>query len=286
MKAQFSDLDRDFVKSAMNAPYLAREDEHELALRWKNTQDKSALDSITSAHMRLAIALAARYRNYGLSMADLVQEAHIGLMEAAMRFEPAREIRFSTYASWWIRASIQDFILRNWSIVRSGTSSSQKALFFNLRRLRAKLEQAGPEKARTAFATIAAALRVPAHDVEAMNTRLSGADVSLNAPVSDEDGASERGDFLVDHAPLQDEVLSEASDSANRHEALNMALKKLNPRELTILRQRRLNENAPTLEMLGQSLGISKERVRQIENRAIEKLRLEMTREARKLAHN
>eukprot|EP01037_Dinobryon_pediforme_P002353 gene2353-2390_t len=277
MKAQFSDLDRHFVKSAMNAPYLAREDEHELALRWKTTQDKAALHSMTSAHMRLAISLAARYRNYGLSMADLVQEAHIGLMEAAMRFEPAREVRFSTYASWWIRASIQDFILRNWSIVRSGTSSSQKALFFNLRRLRAKLEQTEPEKARTAFATIAAALRVPTRDVEAMNARLSGSDVSLNAPVSDEDGASERGDFLVDSAPLQDEVLSDAMDAANRHEALNLALKKLNPRELTILKQRRLIENAPTLEVLGQTLGISKERVRQIENRAIEKLRLALT---------
>eukprot|EP01037_Dinobryon_pediforme_P010096 gene10096-10165_t len=277
MKTQLSDLDRHFVKSAMNAPYLAREDEHELALRWKNSQDKAALHSMTSAHMRLAISLAARYRNYGLSMADLVQEAHIGLMEAAMRFEPAREVRFSTYASWWIRASIQDFILRNWSIVRSGTSSSQKALFFNLRRLRAKLEQTEPEKARTAFATIAAALRVPTRDVEAMSARLSGSDVSLNAPVSDEDGASERGDFLVDSAPLQDEVLSDAMDAENRHEALNLALKKLNPRELTILKQRRLIENAPTLEVLGQTLGISKERVRQIENRAIEKLRLALT---------
>jgi len=286
MKAQFSDLDHRFVKSAMNAPYLAREDEQELALRWKNGQDKSALDSMTSAHMRLAIALAARYRNYGLSMADLVQEAHIGLMEAAMRFEPAREIRFSTYASWWIRASVQDFILRNWSIVRSGTSSNQKALFFNLRRLRAKLEQAEPEKARTAFATIAAALRVPTRDVEAMNARLSGADMSLNAPVSDEDGAGEHGDFLVDTAPLQDEVLSDAMDATRRHEALNIALKQLNPRELTVLQQRRLIENAPTLEMLGQTLGISKERVRQIENRAIEKLRIALMREQPRLSHN
>jgi RNA polymerase sigma-32 factor len=283
MKVQFSDLDRHFVKNAMNAPYLEREHEHALALRWKEFKDKSALDQMTSAHMRLAISLSARYRNYGLSMADLVQEAHIGLMEAAMRFEPAREIRFSTYASWWIRASIQDFILRNWSIVRSGTSSNQKALFFNLRRLRAKLEQTEPEKTRTAFATIAAALRVPLRDVESMNMRLSGSDVSLNAPVSDEEGASERGDFLVDQAPLQDEVISDAMNASNRHDALNMALKKLNPRELIIVQQRHLMEKAPTLEVLGQSLGISKERVRQIESRAIEKLRVELTREMHQL---
>jgi len=274
MKTQLTDLDRRFVRKAMNAPYLERADEQILALRWKNGRDETALHSMTAAHMRLAIALAARYRNYGLSMSDLVQEAHIGLMEAAMRFEPSREVRFSTYASWWIRASIQDYILRNWSIVRSGTSSSQKALFFNLRRLRAKLEQAGPEKAQATFATIAAALHVPTRDVEAMSARLSGSDVSLNAPVSSDEGASERGDFLVDTAPLPDELVGESMDAERRHNALDHALKALNPRELSIVRQRRLTENAPTLETLGEQLGISKERVRQIENRAIEKLRL------------
>ncbi len=273
MKASLTDLDRQFVKSAMNAPYLERGDEMQLALRWKNNKDQSALHQMTAAHMRLAISVAARYRNYGLSMADLVQEANIGLMEAAMRFEPGRDVRFSTYANWWIRASIQDYVLRNWSIVRGGTSSNQKALFFNLRRLRAKLEGKEPEKQRTAFATIAAALRVPQRDVETMNTRLSGSDVSLNAPVSDEEGASERGDFLVDQSPLQDEIVGSAMEASYRHDALYSAMKTLNPREITILNQRRLSENAPTLEVLGEQLGISKERVRQIENRAIEKLR-------------
>lgn len=277
MKAHIADLDRQFVKTAMRAPYLERADELELANRWKTSKDETALHQMTAAHMRLAIAVAARYRNYGLSMSDLVQEANIGLMEAAMRFEPSRDVRFSTYANWWIRASIQDYVLRNWSIVRGGTSSNQKALFFNLRRLRAKLEGTAPEKQRSAFATIAAALRVPARDVEAMNNRLSGADVSLNAPVSDDEGAAERGDFLVDSAPLQDEILSNSMDAAYRHEALHSAMKSLNPREITILNLRRLSENAPTLEVLGEKLGISKERVRQIENRAIEKLRIALT---------
>ena len=131
----------DFVRAAMQAPYLERDEEHDLAVRWRSGQDQAALHRLTSAHMRLVIAIAARFRNFGLPMGDLIQEGHVGLLEAAARFEPDREVRFSTYATWWIRASIQDYILRNWSIVRGGTSSAQKALFFNLRRLRARLAQ-------------------------------------------------------------------------------------------------------------------------------------------------
>src|SRR3712207_3284804 len=138
---QFSDVRRGFVRTAMEAPYLGREEEHALALRWREAHDEAALHRLTAAHMRLVLAIAGRFRAYGLSMSDLVQEGHVGLLEAAARFEPSRDVRFSTYATWWIRASIQDYILRNWSIVRGGTSSAQKALFFNLRRLRAKLAQ-------------------------------------------------------------------------------------------------------------------------------------------------
>jgi RNA polymerase sigma-32 factor len=129
------------IRAAMKAPYLAREEEHELAVRWKSDNDQAALHRMTMAHMRLVIAMAAKFRGFGLPMSDLIQEGHVGLLEAAARFEPEREVRFSTYATWWIRASIQDYILRNWSIVRGGTSSAQKALFFNLRRLRARLNQ-------------------------------------------------------------------------------------------------------------------------------------------------
>ena len=139
--AQLADVGRQFVKTAMAAPFLEREEEHQLALRWRDDRDERALHRLAHAHMRLVIAMATRFRNYGLSVADLVQEGHVGLLEAAARFDPDRDVRFSTYATWWIRASMQDFVLRNWSIVRGGTSSTQKALFFNLRRLRARLSR-------------------------------------------------------------------------------------------------------------------------------------------------
>ena len=142
---------RDFVRAAMRAPYLERDEEHDLAVRWKDEQDQAALHRLTAAHMRLVIAIAARFRNFGLPMGDLIQEGHVGLLEAAARFDPGRDVRFSTYATWWIRASIQDYILRNWSIVRGGTSSSQKALFFNLRRLRARMAQNANTQPRQAM---------------------------------------------------------------------------------------------------------------------------------------
>src|SRR4051795_3727352 len=190
--AQVNGVRRQFVKAAMAAPFLERGEEHALAVRWKENRDEAALHQLTSAHMRLVIALAGRFRHYGLPMADLVQEGHVGLMEAAARFEPERDVRFSTYATWWIRASIQDYILRNWSIVRGGTSSAQKALFFNLRRLRAKLAQDRGNGGNSAmFATIAKAIGVSASDVELMDSRLSGPDMSLNAPIHEaESGAA------------------------------------------------------------------------------------------------
>ena len=231
---------------------------------------------MTQAHMRLVIAIAARFRHYGLPVADLIQEGHIGLLEAAARFEPEREVRFSTYATWWIRASIQDYILRNWSIVRGGTSSAQKALFFNLRRLRARLAHvAAAGKGVDVFGEIATAVGVSKADVALMDARLSGPDVSLNAPVLDSDPGSsaERVEFLVDGAPLQDETVGEAIDADRRVGWLRAALTVLSEREMRIVRERRLVDDAATLESLGAKLGISKERVRQIENRALEKLR-------------
>jgi len=265
----------------MQAPYLERAEEHELAVKWHDVKDQEALHKLTSAHMRLVIAIAARFRNFGLSMADMIQEGHVGLLEAAARFEPDREVRFSTYATWWIRASIQDYILRNWSIVRGGTSSSQKALFFNLRRLRARLAQTNDERPRPIiFAEIAKAIGVSSGDVEMMNARLSGPDMSLNAPVSEtESGASDRQDFLVDSVPLPDERVSELIDGERRLTWLRSALTELSPRELRIVEERRLREEGATLEELGESLGISKERVRQIEHRALEKLRVALLRE-------
>ncbi len=275
--AQLIGVRRGFVKAAMDAPFLTREAERELAIAWAERRDERALHQLAHAHMRLVIALAARFRNYGLPMADLIQEGHVGLLEAAARFEPEREVRFSTYATWWIRASIQDHILRNWSIVRGGTSSAQKALFFNLRRLRARITQAAGSAVSldSVYAEIATAVGVTKSDVATMAARLSGPDTSLNAPLSEQEpgGASDRMDFLVDDKPLPDEAVETAIDGDRRVRWLRQALSVLSDREIRIIRERRLQDDASTLESLGANLGISKERVRQIENRALEKLK-------------
>ncbi|MBB3997308.1 RNA polymerase factor sigma-32 [Aureimonas pseudogalii] len=267
---------RHLIQAAMAAPYLQREEEYDLAVRWKEHQDQEALHKITSAHMRLVISMASKFRHFGLAMSDLIQEGHVGLLEAAARFEPEREVRFSTYATWWIRASIQDYILRNWSIVRGGTSSAQKALFFNLRRLRARLSQ-GSESLSGAemYREIATALKVSESDVALMDSRLSGPDSSLNAPLmEDESGSADRQDFLVSNDPLPDEMVSATIDDERRVVWLRSALGVLSERELKIIRERRLQDDGATLEALGSKLGISKERVRQIETRALEKLRI------------
>ncbi len=275
--AQLPGVGPSLAKAAKDAPFLDRDEEHALALRWKDLDDEVALHRLAQAHMRLVFAIASRFRHYGLSMADLIQEGHVGLLEAAARFEPDREVRFSTYATWWIRASIQDFILRNWSIVRGGTSSAQKALFFNLRRLRAQLSQTmgSGVGAGVIHQHIAEAVGVSQADVAVMEARMSGADLSLNAPSfeSEGDSSTERLDHLADVAPLPDEVVGEAIDGDRRTEWLRQALKVLSERELGIIRERRLSDEAATLEAIGGKLGISKERVRQIENRAMEKLR-------------
>jgi RNA polymerase sigma-32 factor len=273
--SEIAGVDRNFVKAAMAAPFLARDEEQVLARRWRDDGDQAAMHRLTSAHMRLVIAMASRFRHYGLPLADMIQEGHVGLLEAAARFEPAREVRFSTYATWWIRASIQDYILRNWSIVRGGTSSSQKALFFNLRRLRAKLTRGGQDRIGEAvYGTIAAQIGVSRADVAAMDARLSGPDISLNATLGEEEGeGSERMDLLPDTSALQDETVGEGIDANRRLNWLHSALSVLSERELKIVRERRLVEESCTLDVLGQRLGISKERVRQIENRALEKLR-------------
>lgn len=270
------------ARAAMAAPLLERAEEYELARRWADKRDEHALHALIHAHMRLAIAIARRFRNYGLPMPDLIQEGHIGLMEAASRFETTHEVRFATYASWWIRAAIQDYVLRNWSIVRGGTSSGQKALFFNLRRVRARLERAngaGEATRDEMHRSIAEKLGVSAIEVARMDARLNVPDLSLNAPLAagEEDGA-ERMEQLVASDPLPDEQVSLEIDGERRRRWLRGALRGLNEREFRIIEARRLTEEGETLETLGARLGISKERVRQIESRAIEKLRIALTR--------
>ena len=260
----------------MSTALLSRERELWLARLWREAGDEAALHELVMAYMRLVISTAARFRNYGLPMSDLVQEGATGLMQAAARFEPEREVRFSTYAAWWIRSAMQDYILRNWSVVRTGTTAAQKALFFNLRRLRAKIGDGsgGPlDEAGRAF--IASELSVHTDEVEAMEMRLAGGDQSLNATISPT-GEDEWQDFLADERPTPEETVMFARDSRTRSIWLAQALAELTDREQIIIKERRLRDDARTLEELGRDLGISKERVRQIEHRALEKLKVSL----------
>ncbi len=225
------------------------------------------------------IAIASRFRNYGLPVGDLIQEGNIGLMQAASRFDPGRDVRFSTYASWWIRSSIQDYVLRNWSIVRTGTTAAQKSLFFNMRRLRANIERSSEREGLDdeGRRKIAGELNVRVQDVEEMEGRLSGADQSLNATIG-EDGDNDWQSFLSDDRPNPEEIVQGTKDAQSRSLWLNEALRGLSDREQTIIRERHLGQETVTLEDLGKELGVSKERVRQIEQRAMEKLKVSMMR--------
>ncbi|WP_300377141.1 RNA polymerase factor sigma-32 [Henriciella sp.] len=265
--------DRQFVRQAMKKPMLSQEHEMHLALRWRDEGDEAALHELTSAYMRLVISMASKFRHYGLALSDLVQEGNVGLMQAAARFDPAREVRFSTYASWWIRSSIQDFVLRNWSIVRTGTTAAQKSLFFNLKRLRARIDDTGEAVMTPGNRQwIATHLGVRERDVEAMASRLSASDRSLNAPLAT-DSEAQWQDLLEDENALTEDAVMETRDSERRKAWIAEALKALNDRENLIIRERRLTDDSVTLEVLGKRLGISKERVRQIEHQALGKLR-------------
>jgi RNA polymerase sigma-32 factor len=263
-----------FMREAMRAPLLAADHERDLARRWRDEKDEHALHELITAYLRLVVAMAARFRHYGLPMSELVQEGSVGLMQAAARFEPEREVRFSTYATWWIRSAMQDFVLRNWSIVRTGTTSAQKSLFFNLRRLRARIGDIGDGAiGAEARGQVAQALGVPERDVDAMAARMSAPDRSLNAPLTDEGEGGEWQDLLADEHDTPEAEAMVAHDSAARADLVREALRDLSDRERLIIRQRKLEEETVTLEALGQRLGISKERVRQIEGNALEKLR-------------
>jgi len=276
-----------YIRSSMNEPMLERDHEFELAVRWKEHGDEKALHELIRSYTRLVIATAAKFKHYGLQMGDLIQEGNVGLMQAANKFEPSRDVRFSTYATWWVRASVQDYILRNWSIVRNGTTSDHKSLFFTLRRLRAKIEGAENENGLTSIGRekIATALGVKVKDVEDMEGRMSRGDQSLNAMIS-EDGEEEVGSFLADTRPNPEDVVIGMKDAQTRSKWLNEALKKLSEREQHIIRERHMqfDENV-TLEDLGKELGVSKERVRQLESRALEKLRDTLSQNKNVLSH-
>ncbi|TCT35270.1 RNA polymerase factor sigma-32 [Martelella mediterranea] len=276
----YSAEDHRIASAAMAAPYLTREQETALATRWREREDNKARNDIAMAHLRLVVAMASKFKGFGLPKSDLVQEGYLGLLEAAARFDHERGVRFSTYASWWIRAAMQDFVLRNWSIVRGGTSSAQKALFFKLRRLRAQIAARDRSmSAQAIYVEIASRLGVHVNDVQAMDARLSGNDTSLQAPLGgdgEEDGA-QRMDMIVCDAPLPEEQVTGIIDGERISQKLRSALAKLSPRESRVIKARKLAEKAATLAELGDELGISKERVRQIEGRALEKLKAAMT---------
>ena len=268
------------IRHAMRQPLLSRERESQLARAWRDEQDEQSLHELINAYTRLAVSIAAKYRNYGLPMADMVQEGSMGLLEAAQRFEPERGVRFSTYASWWVRSAIQDFILRNWSIVRTGTTAAQKSLFFNLRRLRSRIEEAsGHVLGDDGRNEIAKTLGVRLCDVESMEMRLATADQSLNEPYGG-DYDHEWQDWLADDSPSPETVTIGRCDQATQHAWLGEALEELSPRERIIINLRRLTEEGKTLEELGRYLGVSKERVRQLEHRALGKLKTAILRRA------
>lgn len=265
-------------RRAMKAELLDAETELRLAYAWRDHRDEEALHRLVTAYMRLAISMAAKFKRYGAPMNDLIQEAGLGLMKAADKFDPDRGVRFSTYAVWWIKASIQDYVMRNWSMVRTGSTSSQKSLFFNMRRVQTRIEREAMAAGQNLdkhqlLQMIATEVGVPLHDVEMMEGRLAGSDYSLNATQSVQDEGREWIDTLEDDSEQAADLVEQARDRAQLREWLLNALSSLNERERFIVRERKLRDDPRTLESLGEELGLSKERVRQLEAAAFAKMR-------------
>ena len=270
--------DQTLSRTAMRAELLDAETELRLAYAWRDQRDEEALHRLITAYMRLAISMASKFKRYGAPMNDLIQEASVGLMKAADKFDPDRGVRFSTYAVWWIKASIQDYVMRNWSMVRTGSTSAQKSLFFNMRRVQARLEREAAAEGRSLethelHELIAIEVGVPLHDVQMMDGRLSGSDFSLNATQSVDDEGREWIDALEDDAPQAAEKVENSHDTDTLRQWLVTALSALNDREQFIVRERKLRDDPRTLESLGSELGLSKERVRQLEAAAFGKMR-------------
>ncbi|MBM3481020.1 MAG: RNA polymerase sigma factor RpoH [Alphaproteobacteria bacterium] len=263
-----------YLQEIRKFPLLAADEEFMLAKRWREHGDADAAHRLVTSHLRLVAKIAMGYRGYGLPVSELISEGNVGMMQAVKRFDPDKGFRLATYAMWWIRASIQEYILHSWSLVKLGTTAAQKKLFFNLRRAKAQLQvmddrQFTPEKVRR----IATDLGVPEQDVVQMNQRLAAPDHSLNAPLrGDGEGELEWQDWLVDETADQEVRLADAQEFGRRKAMMEEALKTLNERERQILVERRLTENPATLEDLSHRYNVSRERVRQIENRAFEKL--------------
>ena len=265
-------------RRAMKAELLDAETELKLAYAWRDERDEESLHRLINAYMRLAISMASKFKRYGAPMTDVILVAGVGLMKAADKFDPDRGVRFSTYAVWWIKASIQDYVMRNWSMVRTGSTSSQKSLFFNMRRVQARLEREAASRGEALDKhqmrqLISTEIGVPLHDVEMMEGRLSGSDYSLNATQSVDDEGRERIDALEDESTQAAEHVEHSHDTDQLREWLLVAMNALNDRERFIVRERKLRDTPRTLESLGDELGLSKERVRQLEAAAFAKMR-------------
>ncbi len=261
-----------YLEEIRRFPMLEPQQEYMLARSWREHGDREAAHQLVTSHLRLVAKIAMGYRGYGLPISEVVSEGNVGLMQAVKRFEPEKGFRLATYAMWWIKAAIQEYILRSWSLVKMGTTANQKKLFFNLRKAKSKisaLEEGDlkPDQVKL----IAKRLGVTEQDVVDMNRRLGG-DASLNAPIRDDGEAGEWMDWLVDNSPNQEHILAESQESDNRHQALIAALDVLNERERRIFQARRLADDPITLEDLATEFGVSRERVRQIEVRAFEKV--------------
>jgi RNA polymerase sigma-32 factor len=261
-----------YLQEIRKFPMLEPEEEYMLAKSWKEHEDSQAAHRLVTSHLRLVAKIAMGYRGYGLPLSELISEGNVGMMQAVKRFDPDRGFRLATYAMWWIRAAIQEYILHSWSLVKMGTTAAQKKLFFNLRKLKGQLQameegDLSPEHLKK----IATELDVPEADVVSMNRRLASPDHSLNAPLRS-DGEGEWQDWLVDESESQETLLADRQELGLRRDLLEKAMTHLNDRERHILTERRLRENPTTLEDLSQQYGISRERVRQIEVRAFEKL--------------
>ncbi|MDZ4096340.1 MAG: RNA polymerase factor sigma-32 [Paracoccaceae bacterium] len=282
--------DQTLPRQAMKAEMLDAETELRLAYAWRDQRDEAALHRLITAYMRLAISMASKFRRYGAPMNDLVQEASLGLMKAADKFDPDRGVRFSTYAVWWIKASIQDYVMRNWSMVRTGSTSSQKSLFFNMKRVQTKLEREAGQQGEVLDGhqlreRIAHEVGVSLADVEMMTARLSGSDLSLNATQSSEGEGREWIDALQDEGVQATDAVEGAHDTARLRGWLLAAMGTLTARERFIVTERKLRDQGRTLESLGGELGLSKERIRQLEAAAFAKLRRSLVTQSREVHH-
>jgi len=261
-----------YLREIRKFPMLEPEQEFQLAKSWREDGDVDAAHELVTSHLRLVAKIAMGYRGYGLPLAELISEGNVGLMQAVKRFDPDKGFRLATYAMWWIRAAIQEYILHSWSLVKMGTTASQKKLFFNLRRLKGQLQAIDDgDMAPETVTEIATRLSVPEQDVVSMNRRMSSPDHSLNAPLQ-QNGDGEWQDWLVDESDNQEDILGDKEELETRRGMLSEAMETLNNRERHILVERRLSDNPKTLEDLSQEYDISRERVRQIEVRAFEKL--------------